>query len=307
LEKWQIDAKKEFKAHTDASIFFCSLNAVTAYTIKEYDFYTQQYLKTSGWVDEKFVANIEDYSANSIFDGKCSFTWRSGVKHDCSKVMEFQKTDTGYINKLKTNFSIEDAYVYRILKSSDVKNKNATPNRFTIITQKKVGQDTSQIQENAPRTYQYLEDHKDFFQKRKSSIYKNKPDFSIFGIGDYSFYPYKVAIASMYKKFEFMLVASDANKCRMVDDTCYFIGFDTLIHAQYCTALLNHPRVQAFIQSLAFADTQRVIHKGLLDRIDLIKIATTLGSPNIQGGTVEAWEAFLELIAYEKDVKRVGL
>ncbi len=305
IEKWQIDTLKEFNASTDSSIFYCKLNTRTEFTIKEFDFYNSEYLKTSGWVENKFVSNVEDYEQNKIFDGKSPFTWRSGVKHDCSKVMEFQRVDNGFQNKLKQTFEIEEKYVYRILKSSDLNKKNATPNRFTIITQMKIGQDTNYIKQTAPKTYNYLEQNEAFFSKRKSSIYKNKPRFSIFGIGEYSFKPYKVAIASMYKKFEFMLLEPENDKCLMVDDTCYFIGFESKLQAEICVTLLNNERVQAFIKSLAFADTQRVINKELLSRIDLLKIVNELTCPkNIKA---EDWQQFLESLGQNTTNKQMNL
>ena len=56
--------------------------------------------------------------------------------------------------------------------------------------------------------------------------------FSIFGIGDYSFAKYKVTISGMYKRTTFSLVLPENDKPLMLDDTCYFIGFDTIEAAQ---------------------------------------------------------------------------
>jgi hypothetical protein len=96
--------------------------------------------------------------------------------------------------------------------------------------------------------------------------------FSIFGIGDYSFKPYKVAIAGMYKTTTFSLVKPNNNKPVMLDDTCYFIGFETLIEAEITRILLNKEMTQNFIQSIAFKDAKRMITKELLMRIDLNEI-----------------------------------
>jgi len=307
LKKWQISTLKEFNANTDSSIFHCTLNTTSEFTISEFDFYSNEYIKTSGWVENKFVSNVESYKNNRMFDGKSPFIWRSGVKHDCSKIMEFQRIDKGFENKLKHKFQVEEEYIYRILKSSDLNKKNSNPNRFTIITQRKVGQDTYIIKERAPKTYNYLESNETIFQNRKSSIYKNKPRFSIFGIGDYSFKPYKVAIASMYKKFEFMLLKPEDDKCLMVDDTCYFIGFESLTQANFCIALLNNARVQEFIKSLAFLDTQRVINKELLSRIDLLKIATELGRPDYIQATFEDWEEFIKSLKDKVATEQLSL
>ena len=105
-----------------------------------------------------------------------------------------------------------------------------------------------------------------------TSIYKRKPLFSIFGIGDYSFKPYKVAISGMYKSTTFSLVTPNNNKPIMLDDTCYFIGFDTLIEAEITQFLLNKNIAQQFIHSIAFTDAKRMITKDLLMRINLTEI-----------------------------------
>ena len=58
----------------------------------------------------------------------------------------------------------------------------------------------------------------------------------------------------------------------MLDDTCYFIGFDTLIEAEITQILLNKEITQNFIRSIAFKDAKRMITKDLLMRIDLLEI-----------------------------------
>jgi hypothetical protein len=95
--------------------------------------------------------------------------------------------------------------------------------------------------------------------------------FSIFGIGDYSFKPYKIAISGLYKQTRFTLVEPNGTVL-MLDDTCYFIGFDTLEDALMTQFLLNKPEAQEFIKSFMFTDAKRVITKELLMRIDLNSI-----------------------------------
>ncbi len=108
------------------------------------------------------------------------------------------------ISKFTKRFEInlEEELVYGVLKSSDLKQTVINKTRkFTIITQKKVGQDTSFIKKDFPKTFKYLVNNKAKFDLRKSSIYYNKPDYSIFGIGDYSFAPYKISISGLYKNY----------------------------------------------------------------------------------------------------------
>jgi len=59
----------------------------------------------------------------------------------------------------------------------------------------------------------------------------------------------------------------------LLDDTCYFIGFDTLEEAKIAQSLLNKPDTQAFIASFMFTDAKRAITKDLLMRIDMYKVS----------------------------------
>ncbi len=274
LKKQNIDAKKEFDVSVDAALFSCQLNQDTECYCQESDFYTSEIKCNFGWKNNKFMSVL---SAENDIDGISPFVWRQGIKHDCSKVMELEYDGNSYCNKLGEHFSLEDNLVYPLLKSSDLKTTIANPPRkMTIVTQKFVGQDTSYIK-NYPQTFEYLNNHIDLFQMRKSSIYRGKCNFSIFGIGDYSFKPYKIAISGLYKTFHFCLVKPQNGKPVMLDDTCYFIGFDTFEQAEYVWNLLNTDIVGNLLKSISFDDAKRMITKDILMRIDLKKVAQIKG------------------------------
>jgi hypothetical protein len=267
IEKHTINAQKEFGAAVDASLCVCKFNSTPEYTAKEFDFYTSQKRTVLGWVNNKFASDIEKYKKYQHLDGVCPYEWRQGIKHDCSKIMELERIDGGFRNQLGEEFELEEDLVYGILKSSDLKVDSIdTSRKYTIVTQKKIGQDTAQVLANLPKTRAYLECHKDYFLQRKSSIYNGKPMFSIFGVGDYSFKPYKVAISGLYKQTKFTLVKPNGTVL-LLDDTCYFIGFDTLEDAQNIQNELNKEEMQEFIQSFMFTDAKRAITKDLLMRI----------------------------------------
>lgn len=300
-EKLNIDSKKEFNVSVNACLFITHLNTAPEFICKELDFYTQDYLTTFGWYKNKFVYSIKDYDKSSIVDGKSIFTWRSGVKHDCSKVMEFERINGHFINGLGEEINLEKTLVYGLLKSADLKHEKTNIFRkLTIITQRKIGQETKYIKENLPLTHQYLNSHKDFFDKRKSSIYKDKPNFSIFGIGDYSFAKYKIGISGLYKSTHFTLVSPDDLKPIMLDDTCYFIGFDELKMAQIAHCLVNSDLVQFFLKSIIFSDSKRSINKDILMRIDFENAFENYtfedAKDRIIGLKIAHWEAFGEMI-----------
>jgi predicted 3-demethylubiquinone-9 3-methyltransferase (glyoxalase superfamily) len=307
IEKQCIDSKKEFNVSVEASLFYSKLNSVPEFDCKEFNFYDDKNsYRHFGWLNDKFVSNIDTYLHTKDIDGESPFIWRQGLKHDCSAIMELDKVNDHYVNGLNEEVKLEDGLVYGILKSSDLKNTVINQTRkFTIVTQKKVGQETKHIQSGYPQTYQYLTTHQKYFDARKSSIYNNKPSFSIFGIGDYSFKSYKVAISGLYKTFHFTLILPQQNKPVMLDDTCYFIGFDKIEFAMYALILLNSGTTMQFLQSVTFADAKRTFTKDVLMRIDLLQLAKNSDKQNLKTElnklnemykfslTLDLWDSFL--------------
>lgn len=273
IEKQNINAAKEFSAAVEASLFVCRLNQTPQYNCLDIDFYTQKTLKTFGWVNQKFVSSLETYTKNAFVDGLCPFEWRQGVKHDCSKIMEFERQNGHFLNSNNDIFELEEDLVFGLLKSSDLKYPIINKSRkFTIITQRKVGQSTNYIENSLPKTSDYLNKNKEIFTARKSSIYKSNPPFSIFGIGDYSFKSFKIAISGLYKQTAFSLIEPSNGKCLMLDDTCYLLGFDNRNDAVFTFLLLNSHAAQGFLNSIIFWDAKRAITKDVLMRIDLIEL-----------------------------------
>lgn len=309
IEKHVINAKEEFNVSVDASLMFCKIGTESEFICKEFDFYTQEKKQSYGWANDKFVSDITLYQDTKYIDGKSPFVWRQGVKHDASKVMEFERINGHYINNNKVEFEIEPDLVYGLLKSSDLKGRTINQTRkFTIITQQKVGQETKHIKEKHPKTHQYLTKNIDFFTRRKSSIYKGKPLFSIFGIGDYSFKPFKVAISGMYKDTKFSLIKPNAEKAIMLDDTCYFIGFENERFALIAHSLLNRNETQNFIQSICFDDSKRKVTKDLLMRIDLFKVANNIKFEDLKDETQISkndWKSFLKAIEPKQEPKNL--
>lgn len=284
LEKYSIDSKYEFNVSVEASLFFMELNSQSCFSCKEFDFYnTGNLIKRFGWIGDKFVSNIGIYVNIKNIDGESPFVWRQGIKHDCTKVMELDKQNEHFLNKLNEKVELENDLVYGFLKSSDLKDTIARKTRkYTIVTQTRIGQETNYMKHDYPKTYDYLLAHKSFFDARKSSIYNNKPLFSIFGVGDYSFMPYKIAISGLYKTFHFTLVLPQDNKPIMLDDTCYFIGFEKIEFAAYTLILLNSSNAIKLLEAITFSDAKRTFTKDILMRVDLFKLSQKMNSEEIK-------------------------
>jgi len=276
---YPIDAKAHFSASVEACLFVLTTDAGNA-DCEVYD--SLDSTKPSHIIGERngfIVSDVNNYEKWSHLRGQDpQYIWRSGIKHDCSKIMELEPIDGSYKNGLGETIEIEDDYVYPLLKSSDVGNGRTTSFRKAVlITQKVVGEDTSKIQETAPNTWNYLVTHRDYLDKRRSSIYKNKPDFSIFGVGPYSFKKWKVAISGLYKKLKFNLVGPIDGRIVAFDDTVNFLSFDTEEEARFIFSLVTSTPAMEFLDSMIFWDEKRPITTQVLRRLCLKELARELG------------------------------
>lgn len=275
----KIDAKKYFNASVEASLFKCSLDGNykdASLTCNVSSLGRPHSIEnTFGWIEEKFVSDIILYEKNTKYDGVSPYIWRQGLKHDCSKIMELELLENGrYRNGLNEEEDIEEDLIFGLVKSSDLNSPVVTkPRRQVIVTQRKISEDTSYLSVKSPKLYHYLLRNLSHFEQRKSGIYKNKPPFSIFGIGDYSFKPYKVAISGLYKRSTFSLILPENDKPVMLDDTCYFLGFDDLSEAVLVWAILNGEHIQQLLHTITFLDAKRPYTKEILMRLSVDKVA----------------------------------
>lgn len=282
IKMYLFDAKKVFGVNCEACLFFAKLDNICEKTVNVYNIDNpNDLIYKFGWKQNKFYSNFDMIDSN--IDGKFPIEWRQGIKHDCSKIMELRLINNKYFNGLKEEVEVESNLVYPLLKSSDLKEKYIDKSdKFVIVTQNKVKQDTKYIADDSPKLWNYLNKNKEKLDSRKSSIYNNAPAFSIFGIGDYSFYKYKVAVSGFYKKPNFVVLSS-TEKPIMLDDTCYFIGFEKEKDAIITMTLLNSQKVQDFLYSIAFLDKKRPYTKEVLMRIDLPKIIADTDFRSFQG------------------------
>lgn len=279
ISLYNIDAKTFFNVHVAACLLIIDFSAIeTAKEGKQYDsLYSQNYTSRIGMFGEKLIADLDQYSKIQILDGHFEYSWRSGIKHDACRIMELTITENGLINGFNNRINIEDTLLYPLLKSSDLAKNQLAPRKKVIITQQKIGSDTAPIKRIAPLTWKYLCSYKSKLDQRKSSIYQNKPSFSIFGIGPYSFSAWKVAISSMYKNFNFVAVPPTDNKPIMLDDTCYFFPCHCEEEARFWTEVLNSSYCYSFIKALTFMDSKRPITIEVLGNISLMNLAALLG------------------------------
>jgi len=279
-EIYHIEAPRYFGAAVDACLLVVS-SAISKgnFDCQVYDgFEDVSPAGTFGYRQGRLVADIKCFERWKNLEGKERYKWRSGIKHDCAKVMELRKEISGYRNGFGEVFDLEDDYFYPMLKSSEIANGcEVQPTRWMLVPQRVAGEDTHQICKLAPKTWQYLQRHAQLLDRRASSVYHNRPRFSIFGIGNYSFVHWKVAISGFYKKLDFKVVGPYAGKPVVLDDTCYFVACRDRKEAFFIAELLNSDIANDFFSAFIFWDEKRPITVDILERLDLLALARELG------------------------------
>ncbi len=270
---WKIDAPRWFRASVDACLLRVEVGPISKANTAEVfdDLSALEAGSTLGLGGDRLIADVDTYQKVAFADGSCGLNWRQGIKHDASPVMELTGLEDGVLlNKRGEVVDVEADQVYPLLKGTDLGGSpSSRPRRSVIVTQRRLGEDTRTLELRTPRLWSYLVARSWIFDRRKSSIYRGRPPFCLFGVGDYSFAPYKVAVSGLHKAPRFRLVESVEGRPTMLDDTCYFLPCRTLEQATLLVDLLNGPIALGLIRALAFSDAKRPVTKALLQRIDL--------------------------------------
>jgi hypothetical protein len=295
---WRIDAAEHFDASVSAALFVAESKRGVARTSARGrtdardvagavwpvfgDLSADEPESSLGVVDGVLVADARRFARTRHLAGASEPEWRSGVKHDCARIMELERSSaaTGkrahWVNGLGERVDIEDELVHPLLKSSDVANDRAAPSRAMIVTQRALGEDTAALRKKAPRAWRYLSRHRALLDARKSSIYENQPPFAIFGVGPYSFAPWKVAVSGLYKRSTFTVVGPHEGRPVLFDDTCYFLAFDDERRARRAARALRSSAATEFLAARIFWDAKRPITKSILQTLDLRALETSL-------------------------------
>jgi hypothetical protein len=283
---YRIDAKEHFDASVDACLLLIATGSTGLAEAPVFDdLDAPAPAKFVGLAGRDLVSNVRAYRELQRFEGLSPFQWRSGMKHDCSAVMELRRDgENVWRNKLSEPVDLESEFLFPLLKCSDLANGRTRPERLVLVTQTGVGKDTSDICRSAPRTWAYLDSHRKLFEARKSSIYAHRIPFALFGIGEYSFAPWKVAVSGLHKTPRFVLIAPFEDKPVFFDDACYFLPFQNPEEAKVVASILNSEPCLCFISSLLFDDSKRPITVELLQRLNLRAIAK-------EAGLSDEWES----------------
>jgi len=270
----RIDAKKYFSAAVDACLMVIQIepNGIKSYDCIVFSDFDDEKGQKIGRRDGLSVRDIGIYDKYHFLLGKSPEKWRSGIKHDASKIMEFTRIGKGFKNGLGEMVNLEPDFLFPLMKGADIGSRKSWQNRFVLVTQRFVGENTHPLRVIAPKTWEYLENHAEQLDARASTIYIKNPRFSIFGTGDYAFKPWRIAICSLYKHLGFRLVGPIENRPVMFDDTVYYLSFESQHEAQEVLAQLQSKQTTEILSSLIFWDEKRPIKTAILNLFDWSKM-----------------------------------
>ena len=148
---------------------------------------------------------------------------------------------------------IEHNMIFPLLKPKDIRKWGIYTHQYMLVPQKKAGENNViEMQTHYPKTYQFFVSFQKELATRKSKWFYggDKPFYSLFGIGEYTFQKYKVVWCCMSYQ-PFFSVVSEAKdpfigvKTYIPDNTIGYISVDTEQEAHYICALLNAQKTEA--------------------------------------------------------------
>lgn len=152
FEIFPLNAKKWFGAAVDACLFTFAVGQPLNATCETYTDLSRSSSVQLGFVNGQLVTDLRTYESVSHLDGQCQFTWRQGLKHDASSVMELElATDGTVATKAGVSVDIEAEYVFPLLKCTALHRDRLQPAKAVVVPQRQFGEETSQLRVTAPR------------------------------------------------------------------------------------------------------------------------------------------------------------
>ena len=180
--------------------------------------------------------------------GECAYRIRHGLKDDAKAVFSVDE---------RVLEAVESTHVYPYLRSKHVVKWGLFGHDRFLVPQRQAGEDNEcELAREAPATYDYLERHRDRLEARGSSWFDAGPFYSLFGLGPYTWAPYKVVWCRLGFKPHFAVVSTRddpvlGEKPVVPGDHCMFVACDDATEAHYLCGLLNSTPYQRCLHDLA--------------------------------------------------------
>ncbi|MFB6073923.1 MAG: N-6 DNA methylase [Haloarculaceae archaeon] len=196
--------------------------------------------------------------------GACAHEIRHGLKDDASDVFGL---DRGALDRVDRDL------VYPYLKSRHVVKFGLFGHDLRLVPAERAGEDNEAwLRESRPDTYEYLDSHRERLCDRASSWLDSGPFYSVFGLGEYTWAPYKVVWCRLGFKPHFAVVSTVADpdlgeRPVVPGDHCMFIACERERVAHFLCALLNAGPYQRALRELGSGKAS--LSKAVVSRLAL--------------------------------------
>lgn len=163
----------------------------------------------------------------------------------------------------KVQEAIESDFIYPFLRGKDVEQWKTEPSIFVVLVQdpnKRAGYDEKWMKMNYPKTYSYLKKFESILRNRASRVARELaekgPFYSMFGIGLYTFSPWKAVWQRMAKELKTAVVSTYylpeiGEKIVIPGGTTAFIPAANSEEAHYLCGLLNSAICKLAVKSFS--------------------------------------------------------
>lgn len=175
--------------------------------------------------------------------------------------------DPGRKRIRKVQAAIEPDFLYPLLRGMDISRWHANPAVFLLMVQdpqKRVGYDERWMAVNCPKTHGYLKNFEDILRGRGSKVARELAEkgafYSMSGIGEYTFSPFKVVWQRTGRELEVAVISRGSTeqiegKIIIPAGTVSFVPSEGEEESHYICALLNSAPSRSVV--LAFSPSGR--------------------------------------------------
>ncbi len=244
------------------------------------------------WV---FMENMNQLPL-SFGEGKNYYKPRHGIVNDLvsvffvnilkkaegSKILiENEEFSDKRVQKVKKRTAVvKPDLLYLCVKSRHIKKWKldlSSRREYLILPQRKAGERSIALEVENRELFEYLSEFRGELTARSSIHFKNKPFYSVYSVGEYTFKPFKIVWKSMVQEPAFVVISSledefIGTKPLMPDNPIGYIAVDDVDEAYYICGILNSNLLRLFFYSkqrgTKYPISQAIIEKVPIQRYD---------------------------------------
>lgn len=231
-------------------------------------------------VSSPWIVLSNEWAQTQFMEGHNPYPIRHGLKHDAAGILIMRHIErrNGHLSvqsEINTEaHHLEPEWIYPFLQPRHLHAWGLEGHAYFILPQHKAGENNiAELREHFPLTYAYLKSFEQNFQARRSKVFAQTPFYGLFGLGEYTFAPYKVCWIGLGFQPKFVVTGKIddpalGQKIIVPDGTIYFISCGEREEAHYVCALLNSILVRTFLSARS-GKSKRGLSKRVVDQLAL--------------------------------------